>query len=136
MWISFSLLAAFFFSIMFLVFKKIADLGAPLLILGCSVCTGTCFFVHLLVNRMPLKVPSTSLLWLALAGFLSYVGNYFQTRALNEGPNPGYTTAIVGCQSVILLFASYYLFGSQLSLMKVVGVVLCMVGVVTLSLSE
>lgn len=136
MWVLFSLLAALFFSIMFLIFKKLEGLGIPLLIFSCSIGTAAFFLTHIVVNRLPMRVPLSSLAWLALASGLSYVGNYFQTRALTEGPNPGYTTAIVGCQSIILLVASYYLFGSHISAQKLVGVALCLAGVFVLSLSN
>lgn len=136
MWVIFSVAAAIFFSIMFLVFKKMEGLGTPLLIFGCSVGTALCFLTHLVVNKMSVRVPPSALLWLGVASLLSYVGNYFQTRALTEGPNPGYATAIVGCQSIILLVASYYLFGSHISLAKLLGVALCVAGVVVLSFSN
>ena len=136
MWIIFSLSAAFFFSIMFLIFKKLEGLGTPLLIFACSVGTATCFLIHLVANKMTLRIPTPALLWLGLACVLSYLGNYFQTRALTEGPNPGYATAIVGCQSIILLLASVSLFGSHISAAKIVGVALCVVGVFVISLSN
>jgi drug/metabolite transporter (DMT)-like permease len=135
MWVIFSLCAALFFSIMFLVFKKLEGLGT-LLIFACSVGTATCFLTHLFANKMTVRIPPSALAWIALASVLSYLGNYFQTRALTEGPNPGYTTAIVGCQSILLLVASYYLFGSHISPGKLVGVALCVAGVVVLSFSN
>jgi drug/metabolite transporter (DMT)-like permease len=136
MWVIFSLLAAVFFSIMFLVFKKLEGLGTPLLIFGCSVGTALCFLTHIVANKMTVRIPPSALAWLGLASLLSYCGNYFQTRSLTEGPNAGYTTAIVGCQSVILMVASFYLFGSHISLAKLFGVALCVAGVVVLSFSN
>ena len=85
---------------------------------------------------MSIRVPSSAIVWLGVASLLSYLGNYFQTRALTEGPNPGYATAIVGCQSVILVLASVYLFGSHISAVKLIGVGLCIAGVFVLSLSN
>lgn len=135
MWIIFSVTAAVIFSVMFLVFKKLAAFGAPLSLLSVSIGTGICCVIHLIANRMPFQIPLSAALWFTAASVLSYVGNYFQLRAINEGPNPGFATAIVGCQSIILMVASFYLFGSDLSVTKVVGVLLCVAGVVVLSLS-
>ena len=134
MWVIFSVTAAIIFSVMFLVFKKLSVFGAPLSLLSVSIGTGICCLIHLAVNRISLYVPVSAIFWFGLASFLSYAGNYLQLRAINEGPNPGLATAIVGCQSIILMVASFYLFGSDLSVAKVVGVLLCIAGVVVLSL--
>lgn len=135
MWIIFSVTAAVLFSFMFLVFKKLAAFGAPLSLLSVSIGTGLFCVIHIVANRMPFHVPLSAAIWFGIASFLSYVGNYFQLRAINEGPNPGFATAIVGCQSIILMVASFYLFGSDISIAKILGVLLCVAGVVVLSVS-
>lgn len=135
MWIIFSVSAAILFSAMFLVFKKLAAFGAPLSLLSVSIGTAICCIVHLVVNRMSFTVPVSAAIWFGIASLLSYIGNYLQLRAINEGPNPGFATAIVGCQSILLMIASFYLFGSDLSVTKVVGALLCVAGVIMLSVS-
>jgi drug/metabolite transporter (DMT)-like permease len=93
-----------------------------------------CFAGHAGMTRT--QILSTPLIMgaLVLAAVLGYAGNYCQTMAVTTAPNPGYALAIISSQAIVVALASCFLFSSDLSLMKIVGIVLCTSGVVFLSL--
>ena len=81
-------------------------------------------------TQLPFNMPAMGLF--AIAGVLGYVGNLCGVRAVALAPNPGYAVAIFGLQALVVTLASVMLVGASVSWVKVLGVVLCFVGVVLL----
>ena len=128
-WILYALLALIFFSGMILTFKKITNQGVSPTILMFYVGVGLFLFygIHILVARTSFQVSSPMLLWLGLAGLLSYTGNLFYTKSLVLAPNPGYATALVSLQLVLITIAATFVFHSELTLAKGMGIVLAII---------
>lgn len=93
---------------------------------------GAMYLAHMRIVREPFSVTPSAVGWLVVAAVLSYVGNYYQLRAVGTAPNPGYAVAIVGLQAVGVMLISFVFLGATLSWVKAAGVVLCCVGVILL----
>lgn len=135
-WFILALLAMLFFSGMILVFKKIVVLGVQpaTLMLYVAIFLTIFYILHILITKTPVKVNTPVLLWLVLAAFLSYAANLFYTKSIALAPNPGYSATIVSLQLAIIAIASFFLFGSELTLLKGAGIFLAIVAAVLLAL--
>lgn len=131
MWLTYGLAAMTLLGAMLVLVKRASVLGAattPLMLwLFVGGTIGT--LAHALVTRQPLRLAWAPAGLVALAALLSYAGNLAYLKAVATAPNPGLPVAIEGCKVVVVLVASYFLFDASLSLAKLAGVVLCLVGV-------
>ena len=59
---------------------------------------------------------------------------WFSTEALKIAPNPGYISALKSLQLVFIVFAAPLILGSEVSLMKIGGIVLVILGSILVSL--
>ena len=136
MWLTNAILAMFCAGAMTLVFKKLTIYGIPhAWILMLLFLFGAIFYLtHALSMKNAFNLTLPSLAWIFCAAILSYLVNLFIFRSIAEAPNPGYTTAVVGCSSLVVLLGAILLFGAPLSAGKVFGMILCLAGVVLLSL--
>lgn len=135
MWILYGLAAALSFTGIFLVFKHL-DLGGtpPIVSLTWVFIIAAVFYVgHNAITRQPVKVSGSAVLLLLLAGTLSYLGNMFQFKSVVSAPNPGYGVAVVSVQALLVTVASIFLFNSDFSILKGIGVFCCVCGVMLLS---
>lgn len=67
-------------------------------------------------------------IWLVLfAGLCVYFGNAASVRGLNLAPNPGYSQAINKSYVVLTTLAAIFMFGGELNLRKISGIVLIIV---------
>ncbi len=95
-------------------------------------CTG-CFLLQAGAARQLVPVPGARMLALLVAtGVVAYVGNLYAVRAIAAAANPGYPTAIVGLQAVVVTLAAAVLMGAAVSGTKLAGVLLCAAGVALL----
>ncbi len=91
------------------------------------------FALQVAATRQLTPLPGARVMALLLVtGTLAYVGNLFAVRAIVGAPNPGYPTAIVGLQAVVVTLAAAILMGAAVSTTKMAGVLLCAAGVVLL----
>jgi uncharacterized membrane protein len=137
MWMLYSVLTALSFTGMFLLFKRVSLEGTSTVayLTWIFLFSSLFFFLHIGVTKESIRLSVTTILLILAAGVLSYVGNILQFKAIAAAPNPGYPLAIVSSQAVLMTIASIYFFGSDFSLMKGVGVVLCVTGAMVLSLA-
>lgn len=137
MWILFSVVAAVSFTGIFLIFKQMELRGVPTLVslAWVFIISAFLYVAHNTATRTSLRASGTILLLLLLAGILSYVGNICQFRATALAPNPGYAVALISVQALLVTVASIFLFGSDFSMIRGVGVFFCVCGVMLLSLS-
>src|SRR3989344_3915115 len=128
-WVVYALLSTLFFSGMILLFKMILAQGIKpsILMLFISICLTFFYFIHVALTRDSPKVNYWVLILLVVAGFLSYAGNLFYTKSIEIAPNPGYSAAIISLQLVIITLTSFFIFGSEISFVKLTGIILAMV---------
>ncbi len=136
MWQIYSLVTLVLFSGAFLLFKYASNNGVSALSImvyffGVAF---VCFAGHAGITRAQILSTPQVMGALVLAAILGYAGNYCQTMAVTTAPNPGCALAIISSQAVVVALASWFLFSSDLSVLKIVGIILCTGGVVLLSI--
>ena len=135
-WFIYAFIGTFLFAAMLLIFRYLGNLGVKestilLYVFG----IGTIFFIgHSLVTHSPMKVNTKVFLLLVLATAFSYAGNLLFTKSLLIAPNPGYATAVDAFRVLLITVAAIFLFGSELTLLKGIGAVLMVAGVVLLGI--
>ncbi len=80
------------------------------------------------------QVPTGHYLWLLLFAVTYALLQYFFWHAMTKAPNPGFVLSFLSSSSVFVLFTSYFLFGSELGLRKVIGVIIVFLGLLLISL--
>jgi len=136
MWIVYSLLAAVSFTVLFLIFKELEVRGVPTFVSLTWVFGLGCLWniAHNVVTRQPLAVSASLVSVFAATALIRYVGNGLQFRATAMAPNPGYAVAIVSINAALISIASVWIFGAELSMMKIGGIGLCFLGVALLAI--
>ncbi|KHO49849.1 MAG: hypothetical protein QT02_C0003G0039 [archaeon GW2011_AR9] len=135
-WLLYALLGMIFFAGMVLLFKKITLLGVPasILMLFLAIFLVVFYALHVTITKTPPKVTSFAIVLIIAAAFLSYLGNLFYTKSIALAPNPAYSTTIISLQVLLIALASVFLFGSELSLVKGIGIMLAIVAGILLAL--
>ena len=67
-------------------------------------------------------------------GIISVVANLFLFKSMNLSANPGYVLAITNLNTILVLVASFFIFGAKFDLIKLTGVVLAVMGVILMGL--
>lgn len=82
-------------------------------------------FLYVLCTHQSLEISARHLAILFFSAvFLSWLGNYFSLRSIEESPNPGYSLIISKSYVVFTAIASVFLFGSPLNLQNSLGIFL------------
>ena len=129
-WITYSVMAAVSFSFMVLIYKKLLLLGINQNILNLFI-FGIVFigFGSIVVySKTQIKLTSLMILLLVLASVFSLFGNYFQVKAYNEAPNPGYASTIVATQLILIAILSVFLYNSEFTWTKFLGIIIVVFG--------
>jgi drug/metabolite transporter (DMT)-like permease len=134
MWQWYAIVAMACFAAMQLLFKHLTRTGmtSPAILVVVFSLASVLYLLHVGTLRTPLGLNSTNLVLLSLAAVLSYVGNLCSVRAMAEAPNPGYATAIVGVHALVITLVAAGVFGVELSPIKGLGVLLCVLGIALL----
>jgi drug/metabolite transporter (DMT)-like permease len=134
MWQAYALAAMGCFAAMQLLFVQLTRRGLrPSAILLVVFAVGAaCYGLHVRITRTPVPQTAPTLALLAAAGALSFVGNLCSLRAMSAAPNPGYASAISGVHALVVTLVALVVFGVAVSWTKLLGVVLCVVGVALL----
>ncbi len=88
------------------------------------------FLITAFIQKQNLAIYPSWIILLILAALFVLIGNLAATNSFKETPNPGYTQAIFSAAGVVVLLLSIFLFKSELSLIKVVGIILTTIGVI------
>ncbi len=131
MWQLYGVAAMVLLAAMLVVIKKISITGVSAGVLLLYVFLGGFLFntAHLVATRQSFRIGPWALAMVAGAALLSFLGNLFYIKAIALAPNPGYPTAIEGAKAVLVLLAACLLMGAEFSVVKAVGVALCVAGV-------
>lgn len=135
-WISHSIIALFSISFLVLILKRLTQFKMEPEIINFYffLITTIFFFFIIMLKRTSFQIPYNSLPYFILAGFIAIIYNYFSIIAIDNAPNPGYVEAIVSFRVIIILFLSLILFDSQITLIKLTGIIFCSIGLLFLSL--
>ena len=134
MWQWYSLAAMTCFAAMQLLFVQLTRRGAKpaailLVVFGVAA---VCYAAYVRMTRTPVPQNESAIALLVAAAVLSFAGNLFSLRAMSLAPNPGYASAISGVHAFVVTVAAILVFGVAVSWTKLLGVVLCVVGVALL----
>ena len=135
-WMNYSFIVLVVFTIYLLLVKKLSLMGYSTVIINLYV-FGVTFvgFLFLAIYRKEsLVVPSGILLILLLMGVLAVIGNYFNVKGLHAAPNPGYHLAIAFSRVAIIAIAAIFLFKSEFDILKFIGVIVTVTGIILVSL--
>ena len=133
-WFLLAFASLFMFAGITLIQKHLLNLGIHPIIFGLYLMAFTfaLFLITAIVTKQNIIVPNIWIIFLILAGVLALFGNLVATYSFKFAENPGYTQAIISASGVAVLFASIFLFKSELTPLKLVGVLLTTIGIIFL----
>ncbi|KHO55503.1 MAG: hypothetical protein QT10_C0001G0107 [archaeon GW2011_AR19] len=133
-WFLLAFASLFMFAGITLIQKHLLNLGIHPIIFGLYLMAFTfaLFLITAIVTKQNIIVPNIWIIFLILAGVLALFGNLAATYSFKFAENPGYTQAIISASGVAVLFASIFLFKSELTPLKLVGVLLTTIGIIFL----
>lgn len=133
-WFWLAFISLFLFAGVTLVQKHLLNLGIHPIIFGLYLMAFAFigFLVTAIVTKQEIIIPNIWIIFLILAGVLALFGNLAATYSFKLAANPGYTQAIISASGIVILFSSIFLFKSELTAIKLVGVLLTTVGVILL----
>lgn len=136
MWYTLAIIAAILTSIMVLGIKFAITRGLnPAFILFLSFSMSALMaFLHMNLKKIEAKLDWLSIVIIIGAGVLSYIANLLLTNSIKIAPNPGYSQAILSTNIVIISIVSFFLFNSEFSPKNIIGSLICLLGVVILSI--
>lgn len=136
-WFLLAVVAMVSFAIMNIIFKKVADMGVKteVLLLYTFAFTTIIFAAYIFSNKIPISISSQqAVILLIITAVLAFVGNTFSVNSLKASPNPGYTLAVTGTSAIIVAIAAIFIFQSEFTLIKGVGVILAVLGIILIGL--
>lgn len=136
-WLQFTLIASLCFSSMSLLFRKLADFGTNTETINVFFFAGATVALWLLAQwrRAPLSLPTPAIPWLVLTILIAVAANHCSISAFRNAPNVGLVTAFRSLDVVLVTTGSILFLGTAaVSLTQLLGITLCIVGVLLLSL--
>ncbi len=133
-WFIIAFVSMLAFSVVFLLYRKIADLGvsSELLFLYYFGISTIVLFFYLYFNKIPLTVSKNAFVFILIAALLGVIANVLLVNSMKIALNPGYTLAIVAVNTLVVVIASIFVFKSEFGLIKGIGTFLVIIGVVLL----
>ena len=135
-WYTFAIIAMLSSTIIFLLIKKLTTLNLEAWVI--YTYTGMFSLMialsYVFTNKISLNVSSTALILLAIIGLFAALGNTMMIKSVATAPNPGYSLAIAAAHVFLVAILSIFLFKSQITLAKGVGLLLTVIGVILLGL--
>jgi drug/metabolite transporter (DMT)-like permease len=136
-WYIYALLASFSFVGMVLFIKKLTDAGFSSKRILFFV------FLFLFLGFLAINIKSLPSVWkseqflpliylTSIAGIFSVIGNWADFEGIKRAPNAGYPVAIRNSSVLITVFASVFLFNSELTLFKLIGIIIIVIGMALL----
>lgn len=94
------------------------------------------YFLLAIVTKTSLLVNLPQFALIIGTAFLwSYLGNFFSQKGILFAPNPGYSLVIQKSYVVLTTIAAIFLFGSSISISKVIGILIIVAFVAVISIS-
>mgnify|MGYP001566601525 FL=1 len=131
-WFWLAFISLFLFAGVTLVQKRLLNLGIHPVIFGLYLMAFAFigFLATAIITKQKIMIPNAWIILLILAGLLALFGNLAATYSFKFAANPGYTQAIISASGIAILFASVFLFKSELTTIKLIGVLLTTIGVI------
>lgn len=126
-WIVFSLLMFVFSNALYLLIRKaqIEKVETSVYSIPLFFIPAIFYFILALFTRTPLIISFPQFFLIIVAAlFWSYLGNYFSQKGILYAPNPGYSLTLQKSYVILTTVAAFFLFASELSFTKVIGVLI------------
>jgi len=135
-WFWYALIGMVFLSVMFLLITKVNKLGvrSELVYVLPSIFAVLFGLIYIFAVKIPFAVPKSIWIFLVLAGLFAVIGNLLMFKSLSLAPNPGYALAIISADVLLVAIASVFIFKSEFTVIKAIGTVLAVVGIILLGL--
>lgn len=135
-WLAYSFVAMISFVVMILLFKKLTVMEPKTEVINFYffLFTAVAFFFFAIIKKVQLEFPSKSLPLFILIAIIAVIANYASVSAIRSAPNPGYVRGIQTLEVVIITIAALFLFKSEITPIKFIGILLSVCGVILLSL--
>lgn len=138
MWIFYSLLMFAFSNLLYLAIRKAQKENISLYIYSVTMflIPAISYFLLAIVTKTSLLVNLPQFALIIGTAFLwSYLGNFFSQKGILFAPNPGYSLVIQKSYVVLTTIAAIFLFGSSISISKVIGILIIVAFVAVISIS-
>lgn len=126
-WIFFSLLMFLFSNSLYLLIRKaqIEKIGTSVYSVAMFLIPSFIYLILALTSGITLLPQLNHLVIIVITAFLwSYLGNYFSQRGILYAPNPGYSLILQKSYVILTTIAAFLLFGSDLSLSKIIAILI------------
>lgn len=136
-WLWYAILGTLSLSGMFLTIKKLGLLGVKtsVILVYLFVVASVLFLLYNVVGKNNIIVKeNNALMLLILVGIFSFLGNFLLTKSMLLAKNPGYTNSISAFSIVLVAIASYFIFKSELTTIKLLGMVIALIGIIMVAL--
>ena len=140
MWVILSFITSICITILILSYKYLMNNGVPIPILlfwfflfGLPLYTFDAIRQGYTINKI-FTVDIKYLSIILLLAFVGFISNSFHLKAIDLSPNPGYCDAIILSKIFFISIVSYFAFGSDLSIKKIIGCLLCILGAIIVSI--
>ncbi len=102
----------FAFSITFLLLRVIANMKikAELALLYYFAISALALFVYSYSNKSQISVNKIVFLLILATAIFGVIGNILLYKSIGSSPNPGYTLAVVGINTVVVTIVSIFIF--------------------------
>ena len=137
-WFLLAISALVLFAGLVLVQKHLLNLGINPIVWGFYLMglTFIGFLITSIMTKQKLTIPSAWWIFLILAAVITLLANIASTYSFQSAPNPAYTQAIISASGILVLFISIFLFKSEITLIKSIGVILITIGVILLGINK
>ena len=133
-WFWYAIVSMVFLSIMFLFITKATKFGVrpELVYVFQSVFAIGLGLLYLFASKISISLPKGIWVFLILAGIFAVIGNFLMFKSISIAPNPGYAIAVISADALLVAIASIFIFKSEFTWIKAMGVILVTLGVVLL----
>jgi drug/metabolite transporter (DMT)-like permease len=135
-WTTSAFIAMISFAMMILIFKKLTGTSMLPEVINFYffLFSTVAFLIFNILKKTKLDLPINYMYLFILAALVAITANYFSIIAIKFAPNPGYAKAIQSFDVVVITVASIFLFGSEITFTKAIGVAFSIIGLILLSL--
>ncbi len=138
-WIVYSILMFTFSNTLYLLIRKAQKDGMKTSIYSISMflVPALIYFGFLIFSETAIIPPFKPLVLVIISAFLwSYLGNFFSQKGILYAPNPGYSLILQKSYVIVTTIFAYFLFGAELSLPKVLGILVILAFAALISISK
>ena len=136
-WLGYAVLGTLSLSAMFLTIKKLGtiEVKTSIILVYLFTVASILFIVYNLINKNNFIITENkTFALLILVGIFSFLGNLFLTKSMLLAKNPGYTNAISSANVVLVTTFAYFLFKSEITITKLIGIIITLTGVIIVAL--